>query len=133
MLTIDLMLLAEVSLDPLSGGAGWVGTGLLGSVLAWLLFVHLPAKDKLLKEYMEAKDKAVDNLLQSQWANLQRMEVGYRNDLKTVAEHCKQELESVTYQFNEELVAFRELVVVLRSFAEQQYKKRFFPDPQQEK
>ncbi len=26
-------------------GAGWVGAGLLGSVLAWLLFKHLPAKD----------------------------------------------------------------------------------------
>jgi hypothetical protein len=31
------------SSDPLSGGAGWVGAGLLGAVLAWLLFVHLPA------------------------------------------------------------------------------------------
>ncbi len=128
MLVIALTFLAEGVLDPLAGGAGWVGTGLLGSVLAWLLFVHLPAKDKQLKEFMEAKDKAVDSMLQGQWANLQRMELGYRNDLKVVAEHCKQELESVTYQFNEELVAFRELIVVLRSFVEQQYKKRFFPD-----
>lgn len=33
---------------------GWVGAGLLGSVLAWLMFVHLPAKDKLIKDLIQA-------------------------------------------------------------------------------
>ena len=50
-----LLLLAEnADANALSGGAGWVGTGLLGSVLAWLLWVHLPAKDKQAKEVAEA-------------------------------------------------------------------------------
>lgn len=39
--------------DSLSGGAGWVGAGLLGAVLAWLCFFHLPAKDKQLKELID--------------------------------------------------------------------------------
>lgn len=46
-----LMLLAQAA-DPLSGGAGWVGAGLLGCCLAWLFFVHLPAKDKLLLDLL---------------------------------------------------------------------------------
>ena len=40
--------------DPLSGGSGWVGAGLLGLVLAWLLLKHLPEKDKQYKELIEA-------------------------------------------------------------------------------
>lgn len=32
--------------DAISGGAGWVGAGLLGAVLSWLLLIHLPARDK---------------------------------------------------------------------------------------
>lgn len=35
------ILLAQAT-DPLSGGAGWMGAGLLGLVLAWLLLKHLP-------------------------------------------------------------------------------------------
>jgi len=38
--------------DPISGGAGWVGTGLLGGVLSWLMFVYLPAKDKQIRELL---------------------------------------------------------------------------------
>jgi gas vesicle protein len=50
-----LVIVAQAA-DPISGGAGWVGTGLLGAVLSWLLLVHLPAKDKQLKEIMDSKD-----------------------------------------------------------------------------
>lgn len=43
-----LLVLGEAINDPsvLGGYSGWAGAGLLGLVLAWLLFVHLPAKDK---------------------------------------------------------------------------------------
>lgn len=52
--------LAQVPTDPLSGGAGWVGAGLLGAVLAWLMFVHLPAKDK----QAEAKDAKIASIVE---------------------------------------------------------------------
>jgi hypothetical protein len=32
------------------GASGWASAGLLTGVLGWLLFVHLPAKDKQMKE-----------------------------------------------------------------------------------
>lgn len=54
--------------ESLSGGAGWVGAGLLGLVLSWLLLVHLPAKDKLLRDkdtelrnWIDAKDKQLND------------------------------------------------------------------------
>src|SRR5689334_11459393 len=40
------LLLLWAQTDALAGGAGWAGVGLLGGVLSWLLFVHLPGKDK---------------------------------------------------------------------------------------
>lgn len=39
--------------DPLSGGGGWLGAGLLGMVLAWYLLVRTPANDKMIKELTE--------------------------------------------------------------------------------
>ena len=54
------------TMDPLSGGAGiagWSSFGLAGLVLAWLLLVHLPNKDK----QAEAKDaKIVEIVTQTQ-------------------------------------------------------------------
>lgn len=40
-------------LDALGGGSGWIGAGLLGAVLAWLMFKHLPAKDQQLKDLVD--------------------------------------------------------------------------------
>lgn len=47
--------------DGLQGGVSLVGTIINGSVLAWLLLVHLPAKDKFIKELWNDKDKAVSD------------------------------------------------------------------------
>lgn len=73
--------------DPISGGAGWVGAGLLGVVLAWLLFVHLPAKDKQLKELLEGKDKQIENILTRKWDMIKELTKDYKDDLKGVNEH----------------------------------------------
>ena len=44
---------ADILSDPLSGGAGWLGAGLLGLVLAWLLLKHLPEKDRQIKDLID--------------------------------------------------------------------------------
>lgn len=50
------MLVLAQAVDPISGGAGWVGAGLLGLVLGWFLLVRLPANDKMLREIVKEKD-----------------------------------------------------------------------------
>ena len=61
---ISLCLLAAAdSLDPLAGGSGWVGAGLLGLVLCWLLFRHLPEKDKQLAELVSKHEAHVASVL----------------------------------------------------------------------
>lgn len=61
----SFVLFAQVT-DPLSGGAGWVGAGLLGAVLAWLLFVHLPGKDKQVGDLVNLKDQQVTAMMKMQ-------------------------------------------------------------------
>jgi PAS domain S-box-containing protein len=58
-------LLAQNGGDPITGGVtGGIigGAGLLGLVLYWLLFVHLPRKDKQLDEKDALKDAVIERL-----------------------------------------------------------------------
>jgi hypothetical protein len=66
----------------ISGSAGWVGTGLLGSVLAWLLFVHLPSKDKQLKDMIDSKDTQFKSMVDGMMAMVQQKD-GQINTLVT--------------------------------------------------
>lgn len=38
-----LNVLAEGGVDPLVGGSGWLGAGMLGLVIYWLLYKHIPS------------------------------------------------------------------------------------------
>lgn len=55
------IIIAQVA-EPISGGAGWVGAGLLGAVLAWLLLKHIPDKDKQVERMMEGRNQVVTEL-----------------------------------------------------------------------
>lgn len=50
---MDWLIIAQAA-DPVTGASGWAGAGLLGLVLAALIFYILPAKDRQLKEMIEA-------------------------------------------------------------------------------
>jgi hypothetical protein len=52
-------------LDQISGGAGWVGAGLLGVVLGWVFLIRWPANDKMIDKMIESRDKTVENLVTS--------------------------------------------------------------------
>jgi hypothetical protein len=46
-------------IETFPGAPAWVGTGLLGGVLGWLLFVHLPSKDKQISSLIADRDRAM--------------------------------------------------------------------------
>jgi len=73
--------LAQTPAESLAGGAGWVGAGLLGGVLAWLMFVHLPSKDKQIKELIDGKDS---------FSNAQREQ--YLGALREQSQYSQREL-----------------------------------------
>ena len=64
-------MLADV--DPISGGAGYIGAGLLGAVLGWLLLKHLPDKDRQLENLLTNKDKQMQELLTNGGTQMQNL------------------------------------------------------------
>jgi hypothetical protein len=100
------LLLSQVG-DPLSGGAGWLGAGLLGAVLGWLLMVHLPRKDKEAKEYADSHTEQMTALLARHDALVEKLQHKYVSDmaasraefkeqLQMVVDHCQRETEATT-------------------------------------
>ncbi len=51
--------------EAIGGNAGWAGASILGGVLGWLLFLHLPAKDKMMMTLIANHEKHVEVLVQS--------------------------------------------------------------------
>jgi hypothetical protein len=120
-----LLLLQAAQIDPISNGAGWVGAGLLGLVLGWLLLVHLPAKDKQLKEVIDGKDKLLDgiiatkdkllkdtidsrdkqlnDILAKKWDMIQALTKDHKESVERVALHCEQEMGNITKYWQEQV------------------------------
>ena len=87
------LLIAQVAqTDPISGGAGWVGAGLLGLVLAWLLLKHLPEKDRQVRD-----------LIDSQRAELKETRKEYKEALDVVLAHCEREVLKISDAFRHEV------------------------------
>lgn len=103
-------MLADSSLDPLSGGSGWVGAGLLGMVLAWLCLKHLPAKDDQLKikddqleRILNLKDKQIADARDAFINSVERVTDASQANLEKVTIHCQAELSAITLTLKHEL------------------------------
>lgn len=110
---LSILLADQSEISALTGGTGWVGASILGGVLAWLLFMHLPAKDKFMKEIITDKDKQINAILESKWLAMRQMSdnhtkvveslsAQYQTTLDKVVEHCDTEVQRVIQIFNRE-------------------------------
>jgi hypothetical protein len=113
LVAMPLVLAADVA-ESLAGGAGWVGTGLLGAVLAWLCYVRLPANDRMLQALIADKDKILADkdkqlaiLLEHKWAAISQLSSDHREAVKGLAaefravtveisRHCDGELDRLS-------------------------------------
>lgn len=93
------LLLAQAAIEPLAGGSGWAGVGLLGAILSWLLLVHLPAKDKQIRDLMEVND------LKHREARTE-----YRDTLAQILAYGERHITSVATQLASELERLREAI-----------------------
>lgn len=91
MLLSIVFVLADAGVDPLSGGAGWVGAGLLGAVLGWVLGVYIPSKDKQLTTMIETKDKQIETILIARDQSAAQERQAHQSALNQVTEHCARE------------------------------------------
>jgi hypothetical protein len=121
---LPLLLADDPVANALGGASGWVGAGLLGGVLAWLLFIHLPAKDKQLREVLDAKDKQITDLLDKERDSVKLLTREYREGLKDVAAHCEAEISSLTVYWQAQLSS---LTRAIQDMAEKIDQIRFPP------
>lgn len=106
---LPAVLLAQAA-DPISGGAGWVGAGLLGSVLAWLLFIHLPRKDKQIDDLTEKfyarhakKDEQIDKLIQDHLVIEREQRAEYKESLEILVAHQTRAIDGLAAALKEDL------------------------------
>ena len=122
--------------DVVSGLPGWVvaitTVGLLGPVLYWLCYVHLPAKDTQMEKLIKAKDDLAKELADRNEKNVAKIVEAYekesqgaRNEFKTaistILTHCERETQKLTEACGAEvgraIEAFRvEIARVIESF-----------------
>lgn len=95
---MDLWMFAQ-STDPISGGAGWVGAGLLGAVLAWLMLKHLPDKDKQINTVVESNTAYIREKDDKHDILLQAMAARYDDQLKAVAKTFQEESRECRAEF----------------------------------
>jgi hypothetical protein len=96
-----LMLLFAQSGDPISGGAGWIGAGLLGAVLSWVFVVHLPAKDKQIQFLLEQGRILTEGLVKTHRESLNEVASNFRAVNEQLSAHCDKELERLARLFEE--------------------------------
>ena len=114
------MLFADTSAtDVITGGAGWVGAGLLAVVLRWLLYVYLPAKDAQLQLLIEGKDVLAKDLASKHEEQICRLiadrdkaDAEKRHDFKEalnmVVTHCKEESSRATDELRRVVTEFKD-------------------------
>ena len=78
--------------DPLAGGAGWAGAGLLGLVLSWLLLRHLPEKDRQAKEINDKNDLKITAIISSFRDEMRENREEFKIALQAMLLHCEKEV-----------------------------------------
>lgn len=96
-----------VQTDPLSGGAGWAGAGLLGLVLAWLLLKYLPDKDRQMTTLVEQNQQAMERQREIHAALEKAQRDEFRQTLEAMMVHSKTLVEGLGKALRADLQALR--------------------------
>jgi hypothetical protein len=100
-----LIAIAQVSTPPdiISGGAGWVGAGLLGSVLGWLLFINIPAKDKQIAGMIESRDALVKEMAATSQEAIKSLAADFRASVADMDKRCAEMDRERRHDYNGQL------------------------------
>ncbi len=106
-LPFALLLLAQAAEGVSSGGsvgvAGWASFATSGGVLAWLLWSHLPAKDKQLKELIDGKDALIAATAAKHESIVAGLTAAYAAETKETRREFREALNAVLTQNGEHI------------------------------
>lgn len=107
--TFYLTALAQT--DALTGGAGWASFGIAGAVLSWLLLVHLPSKDKQMKEFFDNKDKHIETIITSFRQESKEIRQEFKEALVLFKNHSDGERKEFMVALKDEFERLNDVVV----------------------
>ena len=122
-LEVSLQLLVAQT-DPISGGAGWVGAGLLGLVLGWLLLKHLPDKDKHLERIIDKHLEAELQQRENHSALEREQRVEFRTALELILTHSRSQIEGIGTALGTDLNQLRNSVEEVSALVHEVANKR---------
>lgn len=131
-----VVVFGEGDVGSLAGGSGWAGAGILGLVLVWIAYRHLPdkdkqimtliqtqaaqleLKDKQLLSFMDRQDKKVADVIAA--GNLKDMErrEDFKDNLKIVTDHCSKEMNAMWLAAHADSSALRDAINTLAKAAD---------------
>jgi hypothetical protein len=115
-----MMVFVVAQSDPISGGAGWVGAGLLGCVLAWLLLVHLPAQEKSRREMVASHEAEMAEALKVQRADMLGAIAQQRTDFAASIERILRQheiqMQHLAEAVNKDMQLTRQMIQELRDY-----------------
>lgn len=114
-----LATLIDASAPDIFGGAGWAGAGILGLVLGWLLLKHLPSKDQQLKEFIDAKDKALLALSQACDTERRAAREDFRASLEQISSHHESQMNALVEALHREIDALAQTIRTLAAAIEE--------------
>lgn len=109
---MNLLMLAQA--DPLSGGAGWAGAGLLGLVLLWLLLRHLPEQDRKQERMAASHEATMASALTAQrndfLASLSEERLDFKESLERVLHHHEEQTAHLVAAIDKDAQLTRQLI-----------------------
>jgi len=106
-------------IEGLSGGAGWVGAGLLGAVLSWLLLLYLPSKDKQTTALMDAHSQTVSTLYAEFAKERAILTENFNKALNIVIERSERDTDRSLNMIQQEIVTLRTAIQALAAAVDQ--------------
>ena len=94
--------------DSLSGGAGWIGAGLLGAVLSWLMLKHLPDKDKQVYEFIRRQDEHTIAMASKFAEALREQRIDFKDALRILSDQNDKRTTDIVTALHEELTPNRD-------------------------
>lgn len=94
--------------EPLGGASGWTGAGLLGLVLAWLLFKHLPDKDRMTTALVDKHDAATAAIVEKHDLSTSGLTEAFRAELAEMRKTFERDSAANRETFKAETLAERQ-------------------------
>jgi hypothetical protein len=104
--------------DPISGGAGWVGAGLLGAVMAWLLLKYLPdqhaRQERMVTAHQDTMAAAIGAQRVDFIAAMTQERLDFTVALERILKQNEIQVHHLAEAFNKDMQLTRQLVQELR-------------------